>query len=159
VWIGTDVTSGGVTLNLGQLAFGAPVSITNYIGATGDGVTSNWAERLTKAQKIFAVPVKIKEGSGFTLGDGTTLTQMKIYHIHDMPAGNVPPRSCIDLVREVKGLSKKEQVTSVTPPTKLGNLSLNAYPADEDSIDLHLCNPTDVVVISPSGNYSFLGIR
>jgi hypothetical protein len=159
VWIGTDVISGGVMLNLGQLAFGAPVSITDYIGATGDGAHSNWLERLTKTQKTFAVPVKIKDGNGFTLGEGTTLTQIKIYNVHDLPAGKVPPRSCVDLVRDVKGLSKKEQIASVTPPTKLGNLSLNAYPADEDAVDLHFCNPTDVLVTSPSGNYSFLGVR
>jgi hypothetical protein len=62
VWIGTDVPSGGVGLNLGQLAFGAPLSITNYIAATGDGVHSNWLERLTATQREFNVPVKFDQG-------------------------------------------------------------------------------------------------
>ena len=61
VWIGTDVASGGVGLNAGQLAFGAPVAITNYIGATGDGVHSNWLERLTAAMREFNVPVKFDQ--------------------------------------------------------------------------------------------------
>jgi len=70
VWIGTDVPMSGVNLNLGQLAFGAPVSITHYIDATGDGGHSNWLERLTLKQKTFAVPVKITEGNSFSLGGG-----------------------------------------------------------------------------------------
>jgi hypothetical protein len=60
-WIGTDVASGGVGLNQGQLAFGAPVSITNYIAATGDGVHANWLERLTATVKEFNVPVKFDQ--------------------------------------------------------------------------------------------------
>ncbi len=60
-WIGTDVPSGGVGLSQGQLAFGAPVSITNYIAATGDGVHSNWLERLNGTLKEFNVPVKFDQ--------------------------------------------------------------------------------------------------
>ncbi len=57
-WIGTDVPSGGARLSSGQLAFGSPVSITNYIGQTGDGVHANWSEKLTSTTKTFAVPVR-----------------------------------------------------------------------------------------------------
>ena len=57
-WIGTDVSSSGVGLNQGQLAFGAPVSITNYIAATGDGVNANWMERLTATLKEINVATK-----------------------------------------------------------------------------------------------------
>ena len=60
-WIGTDVTSGGVGLNQGQLAFGAPIAITNYIAATGDGVHANWLERLTGTLKEFNVPAKFDQ--------------------------------------------------------------------------------------------------
>ncbi|MGC2247404.1 MAG: hypothetical protein WA609_12440 [Terriglobales bacterium] len=60
-WIGTDVASGGVGLNQGQLAFGAPVSITNYIAQTGDGVHANWLERLTGTLKEMNVPVKFDQ--------------------------------------------------------------------------------------------------
>jgi hypothetical protein len=58
-WIGTDVPSGGARLSSGQLAFGSPVSIANYIGQTGDGLHANWSERLTSSAKTFAVPVRI----------------------------------------------------------------------------------------------------
>ncbi len=60
-WIGTDVPSGAVGLTQGQLAFGAPVSITNYIAATGDGVHQNWLERLSGGLKEFNVPVKFDQ--------------------------------------------------------------------------------------------------
>src|SRR5208282_2484153 len=58
VWIGTDVPSGGVTNSYGQLAFGAPISITNYIGQVGDGVHANWLERLSASLKEFNVAAK-----------------------------------------------------------------------------------------------------
>jgi hypothetical protein len=59
-WIGTDVPSGGAVLNAGQLAFGAPVSITNYIAQTGDGINTNWLERLGATMKEFKVPVQFE---------------------------------------------------------------------------------------------------
>lgn len=61
VWIGTDVPSAGVGLTLGQLAFGAPVSITNYIAHTGDGITTNWLERLSASLKEFNVPAQFDQ--------------------------------------------------------------------------------------------------
>jgi hypothetical protein len=159
VWIGTDVAAGGVGLTLGQLAFGAPVAITNYIGATGDGVHGNWLERLSKTQKTFAVPVKINEGNGFTLGNGTALTQMKIYNVPNAPAKEVPAQSCSDSTEKVKGITKADQVTGITPPAKLGNLSLNAYPGDDGLVILHFCNPSNHAVTTPAGVYSFLSVR
>lgn len=69
-WIGTDV-SGNVGLSSSQLAFGSPVSITNYIGQTGDGVHANWLERLNASVKEFNVPVKFDQSvtlAGLTNG-------------------------------------------------------------------------------------------
>jgi hypothetical protein len=157
-WIGTDVSS-AVGLGSGQLAFGAPVSITNYIDETGDGVHTNWLERLTSKQKTFAVPVRISEGSSFTLGDGSPLSQMKIYSVHNIPASHVPPQSCVDVLGEAKGITTSDHFTSVTPPGRLGNLSLNAYAADEGKIILHFCNISNSEATTPPGAYSFLAVR
>jgi len=159
VWIGTDVSARGIGLTSGQLAFGAPVSITNYIHASGDGVQANWLERLTSKEKTFAVPVKISEGSSFTLGDGSPLTEAKIYTTNNILAKQVPPQSCLDVVGEARGLSKSAQITSITPPGRLGNLSLNAYPSEQGEIILHFCNPSNSVVTTSPGIYSFLGVR
>ena len=60
-WIGTDLPSSGAGLSAGQLAFGAPVSITNYIAQTGDGVHANWLERLSASLKEFNVPTKFDQ--------------------------------------------------------------------------------------------------
>jgi hypothetical protein len=79
VWIGTDVASGGVALNAGQLAFGAPVSITNYIGATGDGVHPNWLERLTASQHEFNVPIKFDQSVTIAAGGNLVLPQANAY--------------------------------------------------------------------------------
>lgn len=156
-WIGTDMATGYP--NLGQLAFGAPVSITHYIAQTGDGVQANWLERLTATQKTFAVPVRISDGNSFSLGNGSPLSQMKIYKVDNMPARPVPPQSCVDVVGQAKGLIRSDQITSITPPGRLGNLSLNAYSTDEGSINLHFCNPSGSEVIAPPGTYSFLAVH
>jgi hypothetical protein len=132
-WIRTDV-GGSVYPRAGQLAFGAPISITNYIHETGDGVHTNWLERLTAKDKTFAVPVRISDGNSFTLGNGSPLSQMKIYRVNATATSHVPAHSCGDVFEEVKGVSKSDQITSMTPPGRLGSLSLNAYPADEGKV-------------------------
>jgi hypothetical protein len=52
-YIGLD--QGNTTTSQSQLAFGAPVAISNYIGNIGDG--SSYLERLTSSVKTFNVPV------------------------------------------------------------------------------------------------------
>ena len=59
--LGSERTCSNTGLNSGQLAFGSPVSITNYIGQTGDGIHANWLERLNGALKEFNVPVKFDQ--------------------------------------------------------------------------------------------------
>jgi len=44
----------------------APVSITNYIGQTGDGVHANWLERLTESLREFNVPTKFDQSVTLT---------------------------------------------------------------------------------------------
>jgi hypothetical protein len=159
VWIGTDVPSGGVGLTLGQLAFGAPVSISSYIRATGDGIQPKWLERLTSTQKTFKVPVRINEGNSFTLGNGSPLSQMRIYSVNDVLSKHVLPQSCVDLTEGVKGLTKSDQITSITPPGRLGNLSLSAYASGEGAMILHFCNPSSSEATTPPGAYSFLAVH
>jgi hypothetical protein len=158
-WIGTDLPRAGAGLSAGQLAFGAPVSITNYIAQTGDGIHANWLERLTSKQKTFAVPVRISEGNSFTLGNGSPLSQIKIYNIADLPPNHVPAQSCVDLVAEVSGLTKSDHITGITPPARLGNVSLSGYPSDEGKVTLHFCNPSGSEMVTPRGAYSFLAVR
>jgi hypothetical protein len=58
-------------MNQGQLAFGSPISITNYIGQTGDGAHANWLERLTGSLKEFNVATKFDQNvtlAGLTNG-------------------------------------------------------------------------------------------
>ena len=55
-YIGLD-NGNGFSRNNAQLAFGAPVAISNYIGNVGDN--TSFLERLTVSLKTFNVPVKI----------------------------------------------------------------------------------------------------
>jgi hypothetical protein len=157
-WIGTD-SPNGTSVAHGQLAFGAPVAITNYIAQTGDGIHANWLERLTSKEKTFAVPLKVEEGSSFTLGNGSPLSQMKMYRLNNVSGSHVTPQSCVDVVGQVRGLTKSDAITSVTPPGRLGNVSLNAYPSEEGSVILHFCNPSGSEVTTPAGSYSFLAVH
>lgn len=58
-YIALDSPSGA--LNTAQVAFGAPVALSNYIGSNPDN--SNFLERLTSSAKTFKVPVTINSGS------------------------------------------------------------------------------------------------
>ena len=155
VWIGSDNAAYANRKNM-PLAFGAPVSISNYIDALPDG--TNWKERLTAKEKTLAVPLVIKDGSTFTLGGGTALSQMKIYTTK-LAGTAVPGQTCLDLTGTAVGLTTKDEVTGVRPPAGLGNLSLNAYAKEANAVTLHFCNPSASPVNTPAGVYSFLAVR
>jgi hypothetical protein len=85
VYIGTDDTAG----NFRNLSFGAPQSISFYIGNTGDN--ASYLERLTAALKTFNVPVTVNGnltvtgtctgcggGGAGTVNSGTA-TQLALY--------------------------------------------------------------------------------
>jgi hypothetical protein len=87
-YIGMDQAS-AVAGNLVQLAFGAPISISNYIGSNPDNVS--YLERLTAAAKTFKVPVTINGnltvtgtctgcgGGGTGTVNSGTATQLAMY--------------------------------------------------------------------------------
>jgi len=156
VWIGSDNAAYANRKNM-PLAFGAPVSISDYINALPNG--TDWKERLTAKEKTLAVPLVIKDGNTFTLGAGTALSQMKIYTTDKLPGTPVPGQSCLDLTGTAAGLSTMDEVTGVRPPAALGNLSLNAYVKERDAVTLHFCNPSASPVNTPAGAYSFLAVR
>ena len=89
-YIGLDQGPGGVARNLAQLAFGAPIAISSYIGNSGDN--TSFLERLTASAKTFNVPVSVNgnltvtgtcTGCGGGGGSGTvnsgTATQVAMY--------------------------------------------------------------------------------
>jgi hypothetical protein len=86
VYIGTDDTGG----NFRNLSFGAPQSISFYIGNTGDN--ASYLERLTAATKTFNVPVTVNGnltvtgsctgcggGGGAGTVNGGSATQLALY--------------------------------------------------------------------------------
>lgn len=153
-YIGYDEGSGPAS-SIG-LSFGAPRSISNYVGNTGDG--KNWKERLTAKDKTFAVPVVIQNGSSLTVGGGTPISQMKTYTVAATSV-SVPAQACADGKASANGLNAGEQVLGLTPPRALGNLALNVYAASANVLTLHFCNPSPKPVDSPAGSYVFLGVR
>jgi hypothetical protein len=156
-YIGLDVPARGASFAQSQLAFGAPVSVSNYIGNRGDG--TRWKERLTASGKTFAVPVAIEKGNTLTVGEGSPLSRMKIYSTPGIAPTSVAAQSCKDVTQALRGLTKSDLITGITPPKSLGNLSLNAYASAADTLTLHFCNPTASSVSIPSGTYSFLSVH
>jgi hypothetical protein len=147
----------GVGATRGGLSFGSQFSISNYIGNVGDG--TNWKERLTAKEKIFAVPVVINRGSTLTLGSGSAISQMRIYSTASVAAASVPAQSCIDVTLTIDGLTASDLITGLAPPKPLGNLSLNAFGRAANQLTLHFCNPTTAIVGIPVGVYSFLAVH
>jgi hypothetical protein len=154
-FIGYDQGSGPPS-SIG-LSFGAPQSISSYVGNVGDGKT--WKERLTAKQKTFAVPVVIENGSTLTVGGGSPLSQVKVYTTAAVPSAAVPGQSCADVKGSVAGITPGEQVLGITPPKALGNVALNAYAGSSGIVILHFCNPSTSAVNTPSGAYVFLGVH
>jgi hypothetical protein len=137
------------------ISFGAPRSLSNYIGNVGDG--KNWKEQLTAKAKIFAVPVVIQDGSTLSLGSGAPISQMDIRHV-DVKGGAVPPQACAD-VNVVTALTADAQVVSLAPPSALGSLSVNGYVSKANTLTLHFCNVSSQTVSVPAGQYSFFLVR
>jgi hypothetical protein len=156
-YIGTDVPPEGANRWQAQLAFGSPISVSNYIGNKGDG--THWKERLTASEKSFAVPVTIQKGNTLTVGEGSPLSKMKIYSTPSVAATTVAAQTCLDVKQAIPGLTKFDLITGITPPKELGNLSLNAYASAPDTLTLHFCNPTTASVGIPPGVYSFLSVH
>ena len=84
-YIGYD---GGYVPSNMQIALGAPVSISRYIGNTGDGIS--YLERLTVAQEQYRVPVSLVsvifsslQGLLSTLPNGTVLYCSDCQNVHD----------------------------------------------------------------------------
>jgi hypothetical protein len=154
-YIGYDQANGNP--NSVGLSFGAPISISNYIGGSGDGKT--WKERLTSKEKDFAVPVNIASGSTLTVGGGTPISRMKIFTTAAVASAPVGAQSCADVKASAADLGANDQVLGVTPPKALGNLALNAYASAANTVTLHFCNPSSAAVSTPAGQYSFLGVH
>ena len=153
-YIGQDTLLGLASFGL---SLGAPASISEYVGNVGDG--TNWKERLTSKDKTFAVPVVVKDGNTLTVGSGSAISQMKIFHTAAVAASRVPAQSCVDVKGTAAGLAAGDQLTGITPPKPLGNLALNAYASGTNTVVLHFCNASTAAESVPAGAYTFLGVR
>jgi hypothetical protein len=156
-FLGLDVPVGGAPLGQAQLSIGAPTSISAYIANKGDG--TNWKERLTAKEKTLAVPLVIKAGNTITLGDGSPLSRIHSYSTHNIVPVTVSPQSCADVKATINGLAPVDNITAITPPRPLGNLSLTAYPGAKDTLTLHFCNSSMSMVSTPAGAYSFIAMH
>ena len=133
-----------------------------YVGALPNNPgrsSDNWTEELSSTQHKFKVPATL--GAGLKVGaSGSALSQMTLYDTGKITPAAVAANSCSDQTYAVKGLLASDNITQVTPPGTLTNLSLNGYPAGAGgAVVLHFCNPTGLAVKPPGGSYAFFAVH
>jgi len=84
---------------------------------------------------------------------------MNLYNTASITATAVTASSCSDQTFVVSGLLAKDRVSSIAPPSVLGNLSLHGYASAAATVLLHFCNPSASPVTPPAGLYSFLAVH
>jgi hypothetical protein len=97
--------------------------------------------------------------TSMTVGGGTALHAMNLYSTASITPTAIPASSCSDQTFAVSGLLATDRVSSVAPPSVLGNLSLNGYASAANTVLLHFCNPSSSSVTPPAGVYSFLAVH
>ncbi len=154
-YIGYDRGGGPTTYGI---SFGAPVSLSNYIGNVGDG--TNWLERLTSSLKEFKTNVQMDSGltvagqvqasSFLWTGNGPWSVQAGFGTLSAAPAGE----SAIGF-----GTSGKLQVSenggAVVEVAKLdsnGNVSENADTATALAVTPAQCSGSFATGIQANGN-------
>ena len=138
------------------ISFGAPGSLSAYIGNVGDG--KSWKERLTAETKTFNVPVVIKEGSSLKLGGGSPISRIELLRV-EIKGDQLPPHDCRDIQATVPNLKVQTVISGFTPPTSLKTLTATAYTSNPDTLTTHFCNVGEESVSIPTGQYKLLAIE
>jgi hypothetical protein len=97
---------------------------------------------------------------GLQLGpSGTLISQMKVYSTGQIKLAQVPGARCSDQTVTLKGVTVADHVSNIVPPASLGNLSLNGYVSQFDTLLLHFCNASSSPTTPPAGAYSVLAVH
>jgi hypothetical protein len=96
---------------------------------------------------------------GMFVGGGTAVNAMNLYSTASVTPTSVSGASCSDQTFSVTGLLATDRISNVTPPSALGNVSLNGYASAAGTVLLHFCNPSSSSVTPPAGVYSFLAVH
>ena len=97
--------------------------------------------------------------SGIFVGGGTAINAMNLYSTASVTPTAVSSASCSDQTFSVTGLLATDRISNVTPPSALGNVSLNGYASAASTVLFHFCNPSSISVTPPAGVYSFLAVH
>jgi hypothetical protein len=96
---------------------------------------------------------------GMFVGGGTAVNAMNLYSTASVTPTSVSGASCSDQTFTVTGLLANDRISNITPPSALGNVSLNGYASAAGTVLLHFCNPSSSSVTPPAGIYSFLAVH
>jgi hypothetical protein len=96
---------------------------------------------------------------GMFIGGGTAINAMNLYSTASITPTSVGATSCSDQTFSLTGLTAADRISNITPPSALGNVSLNGYASAAGTVLLHFCNPSSSSVTPPAGVYSFLAVH
>jgi hypothetical protein len=96
---------------------------------------------------------------GLFIGGGTAIIAMNLYSTASITPTAVGAASCSDQTFTVTGLLTSDRISNITPPSALGNVSLNGYASAAGIVLLHFCNPSPASVTPPAGAYSFVAVH
>lgn len=89
------------------------------------------------------------------INNTTAITSNSFYTTGSVTPSGVGAQTCSDQTFTVSGLSTADRISSVVPPSTLGNVSLNGYASASNTVLLHFCNPSAITVTPPAGVYQF----
>ncbi len=144
---GYDV--GGTPLAASNLSNGTTGSGAVVLAA-GPAIASPTLTGTTTAATVNATTLQ--------LGATATITSITTFTFTITPT-SVPASSCSDEGFTVSGLTTADQITSLRPPSTLGNVSMSPEPAGANTLVIHFCNPTSASVTPPAGTYQLMGIH
>jgi hypothetical protein len=154
IGVGNDffTSSGGA-----QMFLRANSAFNFYVNNLPDN--ANWKLQIGQTAITAKEAVNISSLGTFSLGGGTSLSEMKTYAVSLAPPA-IPAMTCSDQTPAVTGLSATDLISQVTPPGAYGQyITMVAYPSAAGVITFHFCNIATSSQTPPMGNYSFWAVH
>lgn len=96
--------------------------------------------------------------------DGQQATAATIFSPLMLSTGAITPaavtaQTCSDQTFTVAGLLTTDRISAISPPSALGNVSVQGYVSAANTLLLHFTNPSVANVTPPAGSYTFAAFR
>ncbi len=134
------------------ISFGAPISLSNYIGNAGDG--TNWLERLTASLKTFRVPISTNSPIASTVTTGTPpLSVVSTTPVRNLTLSNHPQvESCGSTGRCTARSLTNGQIIFGTVTLAGASLPVSGFKPGFSNAESFQCTASDKTTAANSAN-------